>query len=229
MTQTAKPWIRDARSTPAGQPTPALTHLRLVEASTAVPPGPLIAGPTREPALLADERRLCAAALAGDGRAFAELVQPHLAMLLRVATRTTRERSLGEDAVQEALVIAARELRHYQPGTSLRAWLASVVAARAFTLLRGEVRRRQRDEAMPEPTADATPEEHMRGQELRAKIDAILAELPEKRRMAVILRLDGGLDYDEIAHAIGSTPESARALVHLAVKALRQALQGGEP
>ncbi len=174
----------------------------------------------------ADERRLCSAAIAGKGRAFADLVLPHLPMLLRVATRTTRDPSLGEDAVQEALVIAARDLSHYQPGTSLRAWLASVVAARAFTLSRSEARRRQRDEASFEPSPGANPEQHLRGVELRAKIDSVLAGLPEKRRVAAILRLDGGLEYDEVAHAIGSTPESARALVYLAVKELRQALQG---
>ncbi|MEY3015235.1 MAG: hypothetical protein RIT45_3970 [Pseudomonadota bacterium] len=160
----------------------------------------------------------------GDGRAFAELVRPHVAMLLRVAARAARDPGIAEDAVQEALDIAARELDRYQPGTSVRAWLARITATRAMTLVRGESRRRIREEVAEAPAAIATPDAVLQARQLADRIDAVLQALPEKRRIAAMLRLDGGMDYAEIAEAIDSTEASARALVHLAVKALREGL-----
>ena len=177
---------------------------------------------------LDDEGRLVARACAGDGEAFARLVRPHLAMLLRVGHRAARDRALGEDAVQEALAIAARDLGSYQVGTSLRAWLASIVATRGFTLLRGEARRRNRDEKSAEPLGTPSALELIQGRQTAARIDDILKAMPEKRRLAAMLRLDGGLDYAEIANAVGTTEESARALVYLAVKTLRRDLRDEE-
>lgn len=174
---------------------------------------------------VAEERQLVARALAGDGAGFAQLVRPHLPMLLRVAARAGRDPQLAEDAVQEALTIAARELSSYQPGTSLRAWLARIAATRAMTLVRSESRRRARHDAAPMPTQPDDPEALLIGQRLAGQIAAALDRLPEKRRLAALLRLDGGLSYAEIAEAIDSTETSARALVHLAVKALRAELE----
>ena len=73
-----------------------------------------------------------------------------------------------------------------------------------------------------------TPLEVVQGRQTAARIDAILAAMPEKRRMAAMLRLDAGLEYAEIAAAIESTEESARALVYLAVKTLRRDLRDEE-
>ncbi len=177
---------------------------------------------------LHDEARLVRGVLAGDGEAFARLVRPHLPMLLRVGHRATRDRALGEDAVQEALTIAAREMGQYQVGTSIRAWLASIVATRGFTLVRSEARRRSRDERSEAPGHALSPHDVIQGRQTAARIDAILAEMPEKRRLAAMLRLDAGMDYAEIATAVGSTEESARALVYLAVKTLRRELRDEE-
>jgi RNA polymerase sigma-70 factor (ECF subfamily) len=51
-----------------------------------------------------------------------------------------------------------------------------------------------------------------------------LALLPEKRRAVAMLRLDAELSYAEIAQAVGTTEGSARVLVHMALKELREQL-----
>jgi DNA-directed RNA polymerase specialized sigma24 family protein len=48
--------------------------------------------------------------------------------------------------------------------------------------------------------------------------------MPEKRRAAALLRLDGRMSYAEIAVAVGTTEGSARVLVHMALKELRSQL-----
>jgi RNA polymerase sigma-70 factor (ECF subfamily) len=171
------------------------------------------------------EHELVAQALDGDGRAFATLVKPHLAMLYRVAARVCSNRALAEDVVQEALTIAYQKLDRYQPGTSLRSFLAAIAARQAQTSLRGERRRRGREDVSAAPEPLPGPAELVGAGETAERIRAALAAMPEKRREAALLRLDAGLSYGEIAVAIGSTEGSARVLVHLALKELREKLE----
>lgn len=174
------------------------------------------------PAAVIDLERLrVARALKGDSASFAALVRPHLPLLMRVAGRTCRSSEMAEDAVQEALAVAARDLHRYEPGTNFKAWLAAITSQRAWTLLRGELRRRQREEAADEPQRIATPEQHVRAHQAAQRVQDALAKLPEKRRRAAMLRLDAGLSYKEIAAALQTSAPSARVLVHLALKTLR--------
>lgn len=170
------------------------------------------------------EAMLLRDALAGDGRAFASLVAPHVPMMLRVAGRGCRDAALAEDAVQEALTIAWHELGRYQAGTSLKAFLASIAAKRTHTLLRGEVRRHARQEGSRHPERPPSPDEALVASDLEGAIREALAALPDKKQRAVLLRLDAGLSYAEIAEAIGSTEASSRVMVSQALKSLRAAL-----
>lgn len=79
-----------------------------------------------EPASTSSEQERVSRALDGDGRAFAELVEPHLALMFRVAARLCQSPALAEDAVQDALAVAYRRLSGYRPGTSLRAFLVAI-------------------------------------------------------------------------------------------------------
>jgi RNA polymerase sigma-70 factor (ECF subfamily) len=171
------------------------------------------------------EHELISRALDGDGRAFASLVEPHLGLLYRIALRACGDRAMAEDAVQEALTLAYRKLDRYQPGTSLRAFLATIAARQAQTLLRGERRRRAREDASAEPERMAGPAELLGAERLATRIRDALATMPKKRREVALLRLDGNMSYSEIAEAVGTTEGSARVLVHLALKELRETLE----
>jgi RNA polymerase sigma-70 factor, ECF subfamily len=170
------------------------------------------------------EHELVNRALQGDGQAFRTLVEPHLAMLYRIATRACGNRSLAEDAVQEALTLAYRKLGRYEPGTSLKSFLAAIAVRQAQTLLRGERRRRAREDVAEAPEGIANPAEALNAERLVRCVREALAAMPKKRRDVALLRLDGNLSYAEIAKAVGSTEGSARVLVHLAMKELRDRL-----
>ena len=49
-----------------------------------------------------------------------------------------------------------------------------------------------------------------------------MADLPERQRVALTLRVSGECDYDEIAKRMGGTETAARANVHQAIKRLRK-------
>src|SRR5687767_6139547 len=88
--------------------------------------------------VMARERAWLEAALAGDGRAFRSLVEPHLPMLFRIAARVSGNAAIAEDAVQEALTLAFERLPNYRHDTPFRAFLATVAARQAHTLSRTE-------------------------------------------------------------------------------------------
>jgi RNA polymerase sigma-70 factor (ECF subfamily) len=170
------------------------------------------------------ESRRLKAARTGDGGAFADLVRPHLSVMLRVAARAGGNRALAEDAVQETLGLAYERLGRYRAGSSFRAWLLAMVSRRAWTLRRAEARRRDRELKVAPPERASSPEQAMRAVQCGERIAEMLETMPEKRRRAAVLRLDGGLSYAEIGAALETSEGSARVLVHMAVKTLRAAL-----
>ncbi|HEV8248166.1 MAG TPA: RNA polymerase sigma factor [Polyangiaceae bacterium] len=168
------------------------------------------------------EHELIASALEGDGRAFASLVAPHLPMLYRIAARACGSRALAEDAVQETLTIAYTSLARFRPNSSLKAFLAAIATSRAQTLLRSERRRRKSEEqALPGERA-SEPSELLDAERLSARIRHALAAMPQKRQKVVLLRLDAALSYAEIALALGTTEGSARVLLHLGLRELKE-------
>ena len=162
---------------------------------------------------------------AGDPDAFEPLVMKFAGRIERLIWGILGERRLeAEDAVQESLQVAWQQLAQYRVGTSMRAWLLAIVTRRAWTLARSEMRRRGREDASSTPEQPADPEQHVRAAQTAAVIAAALEKMPEKRREAVIMRLDGGLSHADIAATLGSTEGSVRVLVHLGLKQLKAAL-----
>lgn len=170
------------------------------------------------------ERRLLQRALGGDGRAFAELVEPHLDRCFRLAVRTCGDRALGEEAVQEALTLAHRDLARYEPGTSLRGWLCALAMRSASTLARSERRRAARELTSAPPEGLHSAEAILQAREQSRRIELALAGLSEKRREAALLRFDGGLSSREIAEVMGISDAAVRQLLSEATKVLRTVL-----
>jgi DNA-directed RNA polymerase specialized sigma24 family protein len=54
-------------------------------------------------------------------------------------------------------------------------------------------------------------------------LKSMIARLPNKQRQALVMRKFGGLDYDEIASALGCSEEAARAGVYQAMKKIKAA------
>lgn len=146
-------------------------------------------------------------------RAFEATALPQADSLYGMALRLTRSEAEAEDLVQDTLVRAYRFWASFKPGTSVRAWL--------FTILRNtfinRYHRQGRDRALAEgleleheavgaagPIASAppTPEQALGQLALRERIEAALEKLPPDYRMAVALADIEGLSYKEIAEAM---------------------------
>ena len=174
-----------------------------------------------------EDSSLVERARCGCGASFRQLVEPHLPMLHRIAYRACGQTELAEDAVQETLTLAFERLGEYRPEAPFKSFLAAVALRRAKTLLRSESRRRVREEKSRPASNLCNPEESMVGGQTAAMIRHTLLKMPGKRRDVVVMRLDAGLSYREIAQAKGMSEGSARVLVHMGLKQLKESMVRG--
>jgi RNA polymerase sigma-70 factor (ECF subfamily) len=70
------------------------------------------------------------------------------------------------------------------------------------------------------------PEQLALDSEAAARMDRLLATLPEKQREIVLLRVVVGLSAEETAEAVGSTPGAVRVAQHRALTKLKAELAG---
>jgi RNA polymerase sigma-70 factor (ECF subfamily) len=180
---------------------------------------------------LASTQVLLAGARAGDERARDELVARFLPVLRRWAHGRLPTYARGlvdtDDLVQVTLIRALANLDRFEPrheGAFL-AYLRRIV----LNSVRDEIRRSMRtppQEEVDESLVDRGPSllERSLGREVVERYERALAELPEVQQEAVILRVEFGYSYPEIAAALGRPSANAvrmmvsRALVDLAEK-----------
>lgn len=141
------------------------------------------------------EEELIERARRHDAQAFAALVTLHKDRTWAVCMRITGNAHDAEDALQDALVAAWRNIDRFRGDALFSTWLHRIAANAALA----HVRRRRdvptADEDLDSPTG---ADEFSRVDEAD-RIQSALRNIPEDFRVALVLREYGGLTYDEIA------------------------------
>jgi RNA polymerase sigma-70 factor (ECF subfamily) len=175
---------------------------------------------------------------AGDRNAFRVLVERYQARAFRLALRILRDEDAARDAVQDAFVKAYNNLAKFEKRSAFFTWLYRLVKNQCLDMLRRDrsdrvVEWEEGSLAEAEASDAATPEvegvaygpasETLRGQ-LREKIDAAIAKLPEGARETLILREVEGLSYQEIAEAQGIPKGTVMSRLFYARKQMQKLL-----
>ena len=168
------------------------------------------------------ERHLVRAAADGDRDAFARLAAPRLDRLFATASLILRDRGRAEDALQNALVRAWRDMRTLRDPDRVDAWLRRLVV----NACRDESRRQRRHESnvrlLPDhdrPTADDSNR--------LADSDALeqgMRDLSIDHRTVIVHHYYLDLSLPEIADALGIPVGTAKSRLHHARLALRAAI-----
>ena len=172
-----------------------------------------------------DDAELIAAWRQGDERAAAELVRRHTASLARFLAAWGPRGDDLDDVVQESFVRAFRGLGGFRGQAAFRTWLFTIGANVMRDAGRRSGRRHPvplRDDDLPPGSGD--PHEEAVAGETMQRLQAAVAELPSMQQKVFLLRAQQGLEYDEIARALGTTPGAARVHYHHAVKRLKEQL-----
>ncbi len=153
--------------------------------------------------LALSDRDLMARHVAGDGgAAFGELFRRHRDRMYAVALRTTANRELAADAVQEAFISAFRRADAYRGEAAVTTWLHRIVVNACLDRIRRErvTVRRAGDVAELD-----LPDRHDHHASVEARLDVreALARIPEGQRLALVLVDMHGLSVAEAASILG--------------------------
>lgn len=172
-----------------------------------------------------EDAELAVLAHAGDREAFGELVTRHAGQARRLARTILRDEADADDAAQDAFLAALKNLGRYDPERPFGPWLLRIVANAAID------RRRRRKVRATEPLSTQVashqkqPDHRVIRRETRVALEAALLELPERRRMAVVLFDVEGYSHQEIADILGVPVGTVRSDVFHARRKLRAVLE----
>ena len=165
--------------------------------------------------------------LAGDPRAFTELVDRHAAACLRFATRMLGDRSDAEDATQDAFLRAHRSLARYDDRSPFRTWLFAILINRCRTLMTQRLRRERRIVVDDEILARSSVDSDRPSAELREEIEWALSLLAAEQREAFLLRHVEQLNYEEMGIVTGAGTSALKMRVKRACERLQSLLAEG--
>jgi len=147
---------------------------------------------------------------------------------LRAFARTLcRDIEQAEDLAQEAVMKAWQNRAQFQPGTNLRAWLATILRNRFYSLGRRRKWQAEYDQEVIERTLVA-PDDPASRVELE-DVRRALAMLPDFQREALILVGAGGMSYEEVAEIAGCPLGTVKSRVRRARDELQSILFEGRP
>lgn len=162
-----------------------------------------------------------------DGKAFERLVKRYQNPLFSFIRRCVEDRQTAEDLTQEVFLRVYRSAGRFEPRARVSAWIFRI----AYNLAVNEVKRRKRFLTFREESANI-PEEFPEGgpfgsarlDEMKQEIAAAMDELPHNQRAALLLRVDEGLSYREIADVMGLSVSGVESLIYRARTHLKKTL-----
>jgi RNA polymerase sigma-70 factor (ECF subfamily) len=172
------------------------------------------------------ERVLVVSAARGDADAYAVLVERWIDKLFRLAYRILRDWDAADDATQDALVIAWRDIRGLRDPDRFEPWLYRLlvrvcyrragerrrIAARVVDVSQVEVGQRDSGDAVVE----------------RDRIDRALRRLSIDQRTVLVLHHYLGRSHADIGDVLQLPEGTVASRLHYATKALRAALDADD-
>jgi RNA polymerase sigma-70 factor (ECF subfamily) len=159
-----------------------------------------------------DEETLVLRSLAGDRRAFGELVSTHQHVLFNVALRMLNDREDARDVTQTAFLKAWQKLHTYDRRNKFFSWIYRILLNEALN----QLRRRRRLEPLDERTVspERSPEEWTEANEIGAIVQDALMELGTDHRQVIILRHFLHLSHREIGDMLNVPEKTVKSRLY---------------
>ncbi len=179
------------------------------------------------PRLSADpsDGALVAAALRGDGEAFAELVTRYERPVYHLAYRTLKDAEEARDITQESFLRAYRSLRSFRPSAKFSTWIFAIAYHACCDHLK-RLRRQSGNELPDHPDSAPGPEHQVIALDQAERLRAAIDSLPEKYRSVITLYHLQGRQYDEIARVLDLPMGTVKTHLFRAKEQLRRILRG---
>lgn len=169
----------------------------------------------------------------GDHAAFEELIGRHQHAVVGTVAKMLGNASDAEDIAQQVFVRLWKSAQRYRPTAKFTTYLFTITRNLVFNETRKRQRRKehsldeQEDEwhrQIPE-VDDARPDAQLLQVELQRAVDQAISALPEKQRLAVVLRRYEHMPYEEIAQILELSVSAVKSQLFRARTTLRESLQ----
>lgn len=170
------------------------------------------------------QRDLVERARSGDHDAFSVLARASIARMYSIATLILRDRDRAQDAVQDALVAAWRDVRAIRDPRAWDAWLYRLTVRACYLAAHRERRRTVVELHVvpdPEPTV---PNDLVTSLAERDRMERELLLLPLDQRAVMVLHFYLDLPLSEVAGILGIPVGTAKSRFHRGLEALRASM-----
>jgi len=169
------------------------------------------------------DRTLIEAARSGDEEAFASIARGSADRLFAVAHRILRDVGRAEDAVQQTLVTAWRQLPELREVDRFEAWIHRILVHACYAEAK-RARRWSANVRMLSVDGPATPDTTL-SVATRDALDRGFRRLPSEQCAVFVLHHYLDLPLGEIAETLGIPLGTVKSRLHYATASLRAALE----
>jgi RNA polymerase sigma-70 factor, ECF subfamily len=191
-------------------------------------------------AIGAEERELVDELQAGSERAFAQLIAQYSHPVYSLIARSLNDPADAADVTQDVFIKVFRSIRSFHGESSLRTWIYRIAVHEASNQRRWWSRHKKQEAALDEPrggdegetfsladilaSPEASPFDHAARAQMRVRVEAALAEVPEVFRTVLVLREIEGFGYEEIAEIVECNIGTVKSRLTRGRAALKSAL-----
>jgi RNA polymerase sigma-70 factor (ECF subfamily) len=170
------------------------------------------------------QRELVELAITGDREAFTQLVDASIDRLYAAASLILRDGDRAQDAVQEALISAWRDVRSLRDPAAWEAWLHRLMVWACYRVARKE-RRRNVVELQLLPDLRSGDARDPSGSVVeRDRLARRLGDLPIEQRAVIVLHFYLDRSATEVADILGIPVGTAKSRLQRGLVALRLAM-----
>ena len=168
----------------------------------------------------------------GDQEAFCELVKLHQNAVIGTVAKMLGNASEAEDIAQQVFLRLWKSAPRYEVKAKFTTFLFTIARNLVFNETRRKQRRKEHSLEEQEENSfteisdqhSPAPDDEILKVELRAQVDRAIQALPEKQRMAVILRRYENMPYEQIADVLELSVSAVKSQLFRARTALRELL-----
>jgi RNA polymerase sigma-70 factor (ECF subfamily) len=199
------------------------------------PVAPTVSADTEDVSCDAENVRLMLLVKEGDVKAFEKLVELHKGIMVGTAARMLGNVDDAHDIAQQVFLRVWKSAPRYEPTAKFTTWLFTIMRNLVFNETRRRSRRKEvaletdsdHDDGPQRQYADHTapaPDHLTQQDELEKALEKAIAALPEKQRLAVVLRRHEEMPYEQICEILKMSLPAVKSLLFRARTELRKHL-----
>jgi len=160
-----------------------------------------------------------------DPEAFGLLYDEFLPVIYRYVLRRVSDKEVAEDITSQTFEKALRSIKTLREGSSFKIWLYRIAGNTIIDYYRSRSRRQTYSLTEARDVVNGKSEQVVESIETRVSVLALLKDLPDAQKTALVLHFLEGLSINEMAPLLGTSSSACYMRVYRATRALAQMLE----